>query len=86
VVTEVVRNMDDSNETPAEEMRRQAALLTYLDVACRLKCCVRKVRDSYVKTGLLRVVHVGRNVRFTEEDYATLVQKLRGDFCQAVAS
>jgi excisionase family DNA binding protein len=54
-------------------------LLTYEDVARILGCCERKVRDDYVKTGLLRTVPLGRLVRFTEADVQALVRHLRGE-------
>ena len=52
-------------------------LMTYNDVANLLKCCVKHVRDKYVKTGMLKVVHLGsRAVRFRHEDVQDLVNRL----------
>lgn len=54
------------------------SLFTYQDVAERLRCCVKHVRDEYVKTGLLPVVAVGRLVRFRPEDVRKLIDRLAG--------
>ena len=55
-------------------------LLTYLDVARRLGCCVKHVRDAFVKTGKLKAVHLGpRAVRFRPQDVDQLVGRLMGD-------
>jgi excisionase family DNA binding protein len=54
------------------------SLLTYDEVKERLKCCVRKIRDDYVKTGMLRAVPLGRLVRFRPADVDAFVRKLSG--------
>lgn len=60
-------------------------LLKYPDVALLLGCCERKVRDSFVKTGLLKVVKVGKLKRFTEEDVQALIRHLRDHSKEAAA-
>jgi excisionase family DNA binding protein len=53
------------------------ALLTYADVAKSLRCCVKHVRDAYVRTGKLKAVRLGtRSVRFRPEDVCELVEHL----------
>jgi hypothetical protein len=62
-----------------------AELWTYAQVADRIKCCIRKVRDDYVKTGKLPVVPLGpRSPRFRPADVEGLIRQLsnrkdRGD-------
>ena len=51
-------------------------LWTYQDVADYLRCSVRHVCDSYVKTDLLPAVRLGRSVRFRPEDVQALVSRL----------
>ena len=53
-------------------------LWTYKEVAAFFRCCVKHVRDAFVKTGLLRVIHDGRNVRFDPADVRALAVKLKG--------
>lgn len=53
-------------------------LLTYRQVAEVLRCCVRHVRDAYVKTGKLVAIRVGRLVRFRREDVDDLIRRLAG--------
>lgn len=56
------------------------ALLNYEDVARLLGgCCVKHVRDRYVKTDMLPVVRVGRLVRFRLEDVQRLIRRLMGE-------
>jgi hypothetical protein len=58
-------------------------LWTYQQVAARIQCCVRKVRDDYVKLGLLKCVRLGRSVRFRPSDVEAFIASLAS---QAVSS
>lgn len=72
-------------------MNEVMRLWSYQDVARCLGCCVKHVRDAYVKTGLLKSVLVGRLVRFLPSDVEDLIRGLRGNrvagtpggFCEA---
>lgn len=57
---------------------KPVGLLSYDDVARWLKCCVKHVRDAYVKTGMLKVVRIGRHVRFRAQDVEALIVRLMG--------
>ena len=57
-----------------DPVQHPAMLLTYHEVAARLKCCVKTVR-KYVKVGALRVVRFGRSVRITERDLAEFIER-----------
>ena len=61
-----------------ESANEQPALLTYKEVASRLKCCVRKIRDDYVKPGHLRTVRLGHLVRFQPGDVDDFIRSLAG--------
>ena len=52
-------------------------LLKYQDVADRLGCCTKHVRECYVNTGKLAAVRLGkRAVRFRDQDVTALVEAL----------
>ncbi len=63
-----------NDEKVSERAQRAVALLTYVEAARRLKCCVKTVR-KYVKAGALRVVRFGRSVRITEHDLAEFIER-----------
>jgi hypothetical protein len=52
-------------------------LLTYVEVAAILNCCVKHLRDAYVKTGMLTFVPLGKRAkRFRVEDVQALIDRL----------
>lgn len=52
-------------------------LLTAADVARRLAVSTKTLRRVLIKTPSIRPVVVGRSLRFTEQDFAALVEALR---------
>ena len=61
------------------EIGQECELWTYAQVAVRVKCCARKLRDDYVKTGVLKAVRLGRSVRFRPRDVEEFIRRLGVD-------
>lgn len=68
------------------EQNSETELWTYRQVAERLKCCVKTVREKLVKPGLLKAVRCGKRiVRFRPCDVEELIRRLGGDAAGGIA-